>query len=89
MRCLVKQLGVRGPDQRKRQRMAEALKRVCVQQKELEVEIDKVEGRAKAVRKIRSQMDKMESMTEEVDEEGTEDTSADQGECFTIFALFL
>ena len=37
---------------------------VCVQQKELEVEIDKVEGRAKAVRKIRSQMDKIEPETE-------------------------
>ena len=62
MLWLLKQWGVHGPDQRGRG---------GVQQKELEVEIDKVEGRAKAVRKIRSQMDKVEAQTEEVDEEGT------------------
>ena len=80
MLWLLKQWGVRGPQQRGR---------VCVQQKELEVEIDKVEGRAKAVRKIRSQMDKVEVQTEEAEEEGPGDADADQGKDCPVFAEVL
>ena len=45
-----------------------------------------MEGRAKAVRKLRSQMDKIEAQTEEAEEEGTGDVGADQGENFPHFA---